>query len=466
MPHIGHTVEFVRADIFARFKRLQGHEVFLNTGIDEHGKKNLEKAQELGITPQEYVDGMAVKWKEFCKLLEMEYDFFSRTTAVHHKEAVQRFWEICTKRGYIYKAQYTAKYCIGCEMEKTDSELNDQGECPDHKGKALEQIDEENYFFKYSAFEEDLLALYAQEPSFIIPDFRRNEIKSFVQSGLRDFSISRLKSKMPWGVRVPGDSEHVIYVWFDALPNYISCLKWGSDGNDFKKFWEGGTTLQFCGKDNLRPQTAMWQAMLMAAGIKNTSKIFVGGHILSGGQKMSKTMGNNVDPFEYIEKYGVEAVRYFLARHIHSVQDSDFTAERFNELYTADLVNGLGNLTSRVMTMAQKHLDASALCSQETPSNIEFDAEYVLAFDELDFNKAIDIVWSWIGEVDEQITNEEPFKVVKIDKEKAQKMIEGYIQKLHKIAIHLQPIMPNTAKIILHAIKENKKPENMFERLG
>ncbi len=461
MPHIGHTVEFVRADIFARYKRLMGYEVFLNTGLDEHGKKNMEKAQESNQSPQEYVDDMAEKWKDFCELLEMDYDFFSRTTAEHHETAVQKFWELCRDNGYIYKAQYQAKYCIGCEMEKTDSELDESLECPDHKGKKLEQIDEENYFFKYSAFEKGLLELYAREPSFIIPDFRRTEIKNFVEGGLRDFSISRLKSKMPWGISVPGDDEHVVYVWFDALPNYVSCLGWGTDDDSkFKKFWENGTVVQFAGKDNLRPQSAMWQAMLMAGGIKTSDNLFIEGHILSGGQKMSKTTGNTVDPFEYIEKYGIEPVRYFLARHIHNVQDSDFTAERFNELYTADLVNGLGNLVARIMKLAETHLDA--------PEHFEpegFSTEYTGALDNFDFNAAMDYIWRLIGELDEDITRTEPFKVIKVDVEKGKELITTQVRKLYTIARLLNPIMPKTNAIIKQAILENKKPENMFGRL-
>jgi len=476
MPHIGHTVEFIRADIFARYKRLMGHKVFLNTGTDEHGQKILEKAKSEGIDVQEYVDKTADKWKEFCKLLEMDYDFFSRTTAEHHKAAAQKFWKLCAEKGFIYKSQYKAKYCVGCEMEKTDSELDDNGECPDHIGKPLEQIDEENYFFKYSAFEKGLLDLYAKEPSFIIPDFRRTEIKNFVDSGLRDFSISRLKSKMSWGVSVPGDDGHVMYVWFDALPNYISCLGWGTDNNSkFKEFWEGGTTVQFCGKDNLRPQTALWQAMLLAADIKNSDHVFVGGHIISGGVKMSKSIGNTVDPFQYIEKYGIEAVRYFLARHIHGTQDSDFTAERFNELYTADLVNGLGNLVARVMKMSETHITEGVVLTEGvvpltavrggTPEATKLDDQFIQALDAFDFNKATDLIWKWIGKVDEQITSEEPFKVVKIDKDKAVEMIINYVKQLNKIAYHLKPIMPKTAEIIMQAINQNKKPENLFGRV-
>lgn len=462
MPHIGHTVEFIRADVLARFYRLSGHDVFLNTGLDEHGKKVQQKAEDAGQTPQEYVDAMAKKWADFCELINMDYNFFSRTTAAHHEASVQKFWQVCQEAGYIYKAQYTAKYCVGCEMEKTDSDLDEHGECPDHPGKPLEHIDEENYFFKYTALQDALLDLYAKEPSFITPEFRRTEIKNFVESGLRDFSISRLKEKVSWGVSVPGDDEHVMYVWFDALPNYISCLGWGSDDeSNFKKYWEGGTVIQFAGKDNLRPQTAMWQAMLAAAGIKHSDNVFIEGHIISQGMKMSKTIGNVIDPFEYIDNYGVEPLRYFLVRHIHNVQDADFTRERFHDAYMADLVNGLGNLTARVMKLAETHLPVPVDTDE---SCVTFAPEFTQAMEHFDFNAAADYIWRKIGELDEDITRTEPFKVVKANPEQGRALITDAVVKLTHIAAHLRPIMPQSAETILAAIKENKKPENLFAR--
>lgn len=461
-PHIGHAVEFVRADAFARYSRLVGHEVFFNTGLDEHGKKNLEKAVESNLSPQEYVDRMSETWRSFCDRLEMKYDFFSRTTADHHKRAVQEFWEVCDKRGYIYKDQYQAKYCVGCEMEKTDSELVD-GYCPDHPNKALEHLSEENYFFKFSKLQEDLLTWYKKIPAPVDPDFRLAEIEKFVSGGLRDFSISRTKEKMPWGISVPGDDEQVIYVWFDALPNYISCLGWPEDAEGlFERFWNSGEVFQFCGKDNLRPQTAMWQGMLFAANVKNSDRIFVGGHIISGGKKMSKTIGNVIDPLELLDKYGVEATRYLLLRHVHPFDDSDITWEKMDEWYTAHLVNGYGNLVARIMKLAETHLESPI----ERSERGSFPEEYTEAIENFRMDQALDYVWKRIGDLDEKITTTEPFKLVKVDKEKGTELIQELTLELYMITRMLSPFMPETNRIVKETILANKKPENLFPRLN
>jgi len=272
--HMGHALEFVRADIIARYKKLQGFDVFFNTGTDEHGMKIYEKAQSFGKSPQDFVNESFLKFKDSVKIFGMDEEImhFVRTTDEHHIAAAQDFWTRVYNNGFIYKKNYEAKYCVGCEETKSDSELVN-GECPIHPGRPLETIKEENYFFKYSAFEEKLLNFYEENPNFIVPDFRFNEIKSFVSRGLQDFSISRLKSKMPWGIEVPGDSEHVMYVWFDALVNYISTLGWPENKEQFKKYWVDGNPTQYCGKDNTRFQSAMWQAMLMAANVPNSHQM-------------------------------------------------------------------------------------------------------------------------------------------------------------------------------------------------
>jgi methionyl-tRNA synthetase len=288
-PHMGHALEFVRADVIARYKKLQGFDVFFNTGTDEHGQKIYQKAKEEGKTTQEYVDFYTNKVKELLKLLGVSEDInFVRTTDTHHILAAQEFWKRCDQNGYIYKKNYQIKYCVGCELEKSDSDLVD-GKCPDHPNLTIEIIDEENYFFKFSVFGEKLLALYKAHPDFVIPETRFHEIQSFVTRGLQDFSISRLKSKMPWGVEVPGDSEQIMYVWFDALVSYISAIGWPDDLEKFEK-WQiaTGGMVQYCGKDNLRQQSAMWQAMLMATNLPNSKTIVIDGFVTgAGGIKMS-----------------------------------------------------------------------------------------------------------------------------------------------------------------------------------
>ncbi|MBY0376528.1 methionine--tRNA ligase, partial [Patescibacteria group bacterium] len=276
--HMGHALEFVRADIIARYKKLQGFDVFFNTGTDEHGMKIYEKALEYSKTPQQFVDDSFIRFKESVKIFGMDDSIlhFARTTSKEHESAAQEFWKMVEKNGYIYKKNYQAKYCVGCEETKSESEtLN--GECLIHPGRPLETIEEENYFFKYSAFTDKLLKFYESRPDFVVPDFRYNEVKAWVGRGLEDFSISRLKNKMPWGIPVPGDPEHVMYVWFDALTNYISTLGWPERAGSFEQYWINGTPTQYCGKDNTRFQAAMWQAMLMAAGVENSHQIIVNG---------------------------------------------------------------------------------------------------------------------------------------------------------------------------------------------
>ena len=351
-PHIGFALEIIQADVIARYQRLLGKEVIFNTGTDEHGLKIFRKAEEAGVSAQEYVDGYAAKFDELKALLNVTYTNFTRTTDDYHIAAAQEMWKRCDANGYIYKKQYQVKYCIGCELEKTDSELVD-GQCDIHPTYEIEIIDEENYFFKFSEFEKPLLELYKNTENFVVPPHRGNEIKAFVERGLKDFSISRLKEKMPWGISVPGDDEHVMYVWFDALTNYISTLGWGSsDESNYEKFWPG---VQVAGKDNLRQQTAIWQAMLLAAGLPTAKQVFIHGFITSEGNKMSKSIGNVVDPFTTVEKYGIDAVRFYLLGALPSYDDGDFSIERFEDLYGAHLANGIGNLTSRILTMIEKY---------------------------------------------------------------------------------------------------------------
>lgn len=453
--HMGHALEFVRADTITRYKKLLGYDVYFNTGTDEHGLKIFEKAKEKGLNPQEFVDQSFETFKEQLKMFGVVDDIhFIRTTDNNHEKAAQEFWKKVFDNGYIYKKTYEAKYCIGCESEKTDSEIVD-GLCPHHPGVELKIINEENYFFKYSEFGDKLLALYEKYPDFVIPDFRLNEIKNFVKGGLQDFSISRLKEKMPWGIPVPGDDTQVMYVWFDALVNYISTLGWPTREGDFEKYWVNGTPTQYCGKDNTRFQSAMWQAMLMAAGVESSRQIIVNGFITGeGGIRMSKTLGNVIDPRDIVKEYGTDALRYFLLREVGSFEDSPFTIERFKDAYNSGLANGLGNLSSRILTLSEKYLDKCP----EIPEVSDF-TEYFKFYESFDIKKAADYVWDKITELDKIIQESEPFKVVKIDEEKGKEMIKDLVLKLYVIARMLNPIMPETNVKLKELIKQNKKPE-------
>ena len=458
--HMGHALEFVRADTIARYKKLAGYDVFFNTGTDEHGMKIYEKAVEQGISPKEFTDQGFEIFKEQLKMFGMSEDIhFVRTTDTHHEMAAQEFWKKVLNNGYIYKKSYQAKYCVGCESEKTDSELvND--ECPIHPGRKLELISEENYFFKFSEFGDKLLAFYKKNPNFVIPDFRLNEMKNFINGGLQDFSISRLKSKMPWGIEVPDDSEHVMYVWFDALVNYISTLGWPDNLENFEKYWVNGNPTQYCGKDNTRFQAVMWQAMLIAADVSNSHQIVVNGFITAeGGVRMSKSLGNGVDPKDIVNEYGTDALRYFLLREVGSFEDSPFTLERFKNAYNSGLANGLGNLVSRAMNMAVSYdVDISGV---EKDSTILGFPAVVDAMKNFDLNQAIAHPFFSVTQLDKLIQEEQPFKKIKIESESehAKKVIFTVINGLWKIAVQLEPFMPETSKKIQELIKENKKPE-------
>ncbi|MCH8050087.1 methionine--tRNA ligase [Patescibacteria group bacterium] len=461
-PHMGHALEFVYADIISRYHRLIGNDVFFNTGTDEHGIKVYRKACEAGELPMKYADKYSKRFKEMLKILNVSEHAFIRTTDESHIRAAQEMWKRCFDNGFIEKKLYKGKYCVGCELEKTDSEL-DHGKCSIHQNLELEIIEEENYFFKFSEFGDKLLDFYKNNPEFVVPNSRFNEIKKFVERGLKDFSISRLKEKMPWGVEVPGDSDHIMYVWFDALTGYISTLGWPEDNKKFKEFWgtlEKPNAIQIAGKDNLRQQSAMWQAMLMAAGLPTSKQIFIHGFITSGGVKMSKSLGNVIDPIEIAREFGADALRYYLAREVSSFEDGDFTKERFVEAYNANLANGLGNLVARIMKMAEEHLDRCPQISDNTIPQDFFDA-----LDKYEIQKASDMIWKRIGELDLRIQEDQPFKLVKTDKDKAVKIINELVSELYTIGRMLNPIMPEANEKIKKAIKENKMPETLFPRI-
>ncbi len=454
--HMGHALEFVRADAIVRYKKLLGFDVYFNTGTDEHGIKIYNRAKEEGMDVQKFVDRGFEIFKEQIKMFGVSDDVhFIRTTEKRHEEAAQEFWKRVAKNGYIYKKNYEAKYCIGCESEKTDSELIN-GECPEHPGKKLETIEEENYFFKYSAFSQKILDFYEQNPNFVVPEFRFNEMKAFVKNDLQDFSISRLKSKMPWGIPVPDDPEHVMYVWFDALVNYISTLGWPEDKEkNFKKYWIHGNPTQYCGKDNTRFQSIMWQAMLMAAGVENSHQIVVNGFITGeGGIRMSKTLGNVVDPRDIVRDYGTDALRYFLLREVGSFEDSPFTMERFKNAYNSGLANGLGNLSSRILTLSEKYLDKCPEIPEKSTPQKFFDY-----FEKFDIQKVSEFVWQKIQNLDKKIQEAEPFKVVKVDEKKGKDLIKELVLELYTIARMLNPIMPETNEKLKKLIRGNKKPD-------
>lgn len=470
-PHVGFAMEIIRADVIARLQRQAGHDVFFNTGTDEHGVKIYRKALEEKVTPQAYVDAYAAKFQELSTLLNLSEVHFIRTTDVHHVHAAQEFWKRCAAAGHIYKKQYTTLYCVGCELEKTASELDEQGRCPIHPTQPLERIDEENYFFRFSAFGDRLKALYTERPQLVVPDFRLNEMKAFVERGLEDFSISRLATKMPWGVPVPGDADHVMYVWFDALVSYISTIGWPDNAATFERFWnETGGVVQYCGKDNNRQQSAMWQAMLMAAGLSPSQTIVINGFITSGGQKMSKSLGNVIAPRTIVDQYGSDTLRYVVTRELHPFEDSDLTLERVREAYQSHLSNGLGNLASRTLTMAAQYegvYTSPALEEGKRDATVlEAEKKVAQACAGYDLKTAMDEIWKVITAADQYIQRQQPFKVIKTDPAQAVRDVAYVVGMLSRIADLLLPFLPTTAEAIQGAIVARTAIKPLFPRIG
>ncbi|NTU66473.1 MAG: methionine--tRNA ligase [Candidatus Moranbacteria bacterium] len=453
-PHIGFAKEIIEADVLARFYRgkLGAENVFFNTGVDEHGLKIFRKAEELGISPQDYCDDKAPEFDKLKQALNLSYDHFIRTTDKNHVEAAQEFWRLCDKSGDIYKKIYKVKYCVGCELEKTDSELID-GKCPLHPNAELEIIEEENYFFRFSKYQEKLLELFKNNPGFVLPQKRLNEVKSFMERGLEDFSISRLKSKMPWGVPVPENDEHVMYVWFDALVNYISTLGWPNNKDNFEKFWPG---FQVCGKDNLRQQSAMWQAMLMSADLPNSEQIFINGFITVDGQKMSKSIGNVISPIEMADKFGIDATRYLLLAGGNFGEDFDITWEKLVEKYNADLANGLGNLVSRVIKLSE---GGDGIRKEKKAI-----ADMSSYFSNMELGQGLEFIWNMISEDNKFIEENKPWELKKNDQEKFRSVMEKLITDLHSISELLIPFMPETSEKIKKALEEGKT-EILFQRI-
>ena len=452
-PHIGFALEIVLADAVARYKSLLGEDVFFNFGTDEHGKKIYQKALEEGKDPKKYCDEYAAKFDALKKALNLSYNNFIRTTDDHHIKAAQEFWKRCNKNGDIYKKNYKTKYCVGCELEKTDSELVN-GRCPIHPNRELEIIEEENYFFKFSKYQKPLLDFYNKNPDFVVPESKFKEIKTFVEMGLQDFSISRLKSKMPWGIDVPEDPEHVMFVWFDALVNYVSAIGWPDDMEKFKKWWP---VVQFAGKDNLRQQAAMWQAMLMSVGLSNSKQIFIHGFITVGGEKISKSLGNAINPISLVEKYGTDPVRYFLLSKINPFEDSDFTINKFEETYNADLANGLGNLVARIAKLAEKN----DFFLEPRTYHLEPSVEKFLDNFRVDF--ALEKIWQKIKELDLEIDKAQPWK---LEDENLKKFLDKIIPEIQNLAYNLQPFLPETANKIQNQFSGKiKSREPLFPRI-
>ncbi len=404
-PHIGHAVDYLLADIWTRYQKQQGHEVRFQVGTDEHGNKIAAKAAEEGLDPQAYADRNYKKFEDFIIKVGASYTDFIRTTDAHHVAAVQYIWQ--KLQPYIYKGSYEGWYCVGHEAFFTDKEVQELGGiCPDHQ-KPFEHLQEDNYYLKTSAFTDRIKEAINTGEMEIVPEFRKKEFLELIKDGLQDVSISRPRKNLSWGVPVPGDPDQVVYVWIDALSNYITVLGY-PDKEGWQEYWPAD--VEVVGKDILRFHAGIWPAMLLGLGIALPKKLLVHGHVIVGGAKMSKSVGNVVDPMQVIEDYGLDAFRYFFSRHIPTLDDGDFTWEKFESAYNGELGNDLGNLIQRVGSMILKYQAGVIGESEQTEHDM---SQYHEAMERLEFNKALDEVWNMVRSLNQYIDNVKPWVVAK-----------------------------------------------------
>jgi len=449
VPHIGHALDYTLADIWARYQKQNGHEVRFQTGVDEHGNKIAAKAAENGLDPQSYVDKMHVNFQALITSLNVESTDFIRTTDPHHKGAVQYIWQKLAEAGLIYKGSYEGWYCTGCENFVTDKEAaENNGICPDHQ-KPYERLSEENYYFKASHFSEQIREAIETNKLRIVPAFRKNEFLELIKDGIKDVSVSRPRKNLSWGVSVPGDESQVMYVWLDALSNYITVLGYPDRPEEWQEYWPAD--VQVVGKDILRFHAGIWPAMLMGLGISLPKVLLVHGFVTVGGAKMSKSLGNGVGPMEVINAYGTDAFRYYFSRHVPTQEDGDFTWEKFENSYNNELGNDLGNLVQRVVAMIQRY---QAGVIGDAPQAEHDMGPYREAMAEFEFNKALDITWNTVRALNQYLENVKPWMIAKQlgkDPDAESHLAEVLAHSastLSQIADFITPFMPTTAEKI------------------
>ncbi len=467
VPHIGHAYTTLACDMLARFKRLDGYDVMFLTGTDEHGQKIERSAEKAGVDPQAFCDTVAARFKELAEAMNFSNDQFIRTTEERHKVAVRHLWSVLEEKGFIYKDSYAGWYSVRDEAFYAEKELQEGegGEKLAPTGAPVEWVEEPSYFFKLSAFEDKLLALYDSQEDFVMPKSRLNEVRSFVKGGLEDLSISR--SSFSWGVPVPGSDDHVMYVWIDALANYLTAVGYPDEGTEsYTKHWPAN--IHMVGKDILRFHAVYWPAFLMAADLPLPKRVFAHGWWTNEGQKISKSLGNVIDPFELIESYGLDPVRFFLMREVPFGNDGDFSRRSFVERCNANLAKGLGNLVQRTLTMVFKNCDGAIPIPGEFMSD---DNEFLSSIDNLlekirshmdrqEFHFALEAIFSAAAAGDKYISVQEPWKLKKTDPDRMNTVLYVLSEAIRQLAILIQPIMPESAAKFLDMLKVDARDFN------
>jgi methionyl-tRNA synthetase len=450
IPHIGHAYTTMLADILVRHHRQRGDDTFFLTGVDEHATKVYRAAREQGLDAQEYVDEIAEAWKALPARVGAEPDFFIRTSDDGHKTFVRDFLRRIYDNGDVYEGVYAGLYCVGCEAFKTESELVD-GKCPDHGD--VEYIEEKNYFFRLSAYEEQLRALYDERPDFVLPRFRYNEARSFIESGLQDFSISR--AGQPWGIPLPWDEAHVAYVWADALVNYLSALTYAPGEDLVARFWPARHLL---GKEIIRFHAVYWPAMLLSAGYPVPEQLFVHGHLLLDHEKISKSLGNVIDPLALVGTYGSDAVRFWAVRSVSFGQDGDASVAMLEERYERELGNDLGNLLSRTTAMISRYRSGALPAgpgSQEIAGRLDaLHAEVPRLFDAWNVTGALEAIWDVVRELNRHVERTKPWELAKdvARTDELDAVLYDLADGLRAVAVALSAFLPETAPKILAAL--------------
>ncbi len=459
-PHIGHVLEFVQTDTVARYHKLLGEEVLALSGGDENALKNVQAAEKAGEPIKEFIDRNTQLFYELTKKLNVQFNVWQKgSDQKTHFPSSQKLWKLCKKD--IYTKKYKGLYCVGCETFYEKEELNENGECFEHPGKKLDEVEEENYFFRLSKYQEQLMKLIESGGLEIVPEERKNEVLAFLKGGLQDISISRSNERAKnWGVPVPGDDKQRIYVWFDALNIYQSGIGFGWDEEKYTKWWPAD--VHVIGKGIIRFHAVYWPAFLLSAGLKLPKKIFVHGYYTVNGQKMSKTLGNVYDPLPLLEKYGADPLRYYCLAKTPPFTDGDFSEEKFIEAYNSDLANGLGNLVARVAKLAERVNIQYSIFNIQYPDNRFKDIKNLL--DKFRFDEALKTIWGWISELDQQIEKDQPWKLEGKDLEQ---ILAGYRENILKIATALQPFLPQTAEKVLKQFSgpEIKSESPLFPRI-